>query len=283
MPVTSRLVAAAALLLAAGGANAQSEPTAAAPKLYTFQLPQLPEGGGQMGLVRAIQLRVKYPMRALRYGLQGQGQVSFVVTPEGKVTHIKIKRSINEDLDGAIVAAVQQLPLLQPATQRGKPVACILTAPVTFALDSKLPLARGKKPVPAADSLQLVAAVEQLPLYHDQLGYQSLAADLAAEYLKLGGEAGCFIPKTNLGVLLTIGPGGTIYHVKQLKPNPQEYEELRAEFGDAVPTDEEPDLPAACEALLAQAARQLPRLSPAYANGRRVAIELQLTLLAPAP
>lgn len=277
-----RLATAGALVLAAlGGVHAQSAPIEAASKDTPFQLPQLAEGGGQQALVRAIQLHVKYPMRSLRYGLQGEGEVSFVVTPTGQVTHIKIKRSINEDLDGAIVAAVQQLPLLQPATQFGKPVACILTAPVTFAIDSQLPLARRKKPVPAADSLQLVSVVEQLPLYHGQLGYQALAADLAAEYLKLRGETGCFIPKTNLGVLLTVGPGGTIYHVEQRKHDPQEGEDLRAEFGEAVPISEEPELPAACEALLQEAAQHLPRLSPAYANGQRVAMRLQLTLLAP--
>lgn len=276
-----RLATVGALVLAAlSGAYAQPPPAETPSKAYSYQLPQLPEGGGQQALVRAIQLRVKYPMRSLRYGLQGQGQVSFVVTPTGQVTHIKIKRSINEDLDGAIVAAVQLLPLLQPATQFGKPVACILTAPVTFAIDSQLPLARRKKPVPAADSLQLVTVAEQLPLYHGQLGYQALAVDLAAEYLKLRGETGCFIPKTNLGVLLTIGPGGSIYHVEQLKYDPKEGEDLRAEFGEAVPVGEEPELPAACEALLQEAARHLPRLSPAYANGQRVAIRLQLTLLA---
>ncbi|GAA4044611.1 hypothetical protein GCM10022409_33340 [Hymenobacter glaciei] len=277
-----RLATAGALVLAAlGGAQAQSTAPEGPTTAYSFKLPELPEGGGQHALVRAIQLRVKYPMRSLRYGLQGEGEVSFVVTPTGQVTHIKIKRSINEDLDGAIVAAVRKLPLLQPATQFGKPVACILTAPVTFALDSQLPLARRKKPVPAADSLQLVRVVEQLPLYHGRLGYQALAADLETEYLKLRGETGCFIPKTNLGVLLTIGPGGTIYHVEKMKRDPQEGEDLRAEFGEAVQVGEEPELPAACEALLQEAARHLPRLSPAYANGQRVAMQVQLTLLAP--
>lgn len=274
---TASLLALASL----GGACAQSAPTGATPPAYTFKLPQLPEGGGQQALVRAIQLRVQYPRYSLRYGLQGQCLVSFVVAPNGQIKHIKIKRSINADLNEAVVEAVRQLPRLQPATEFGKPVACILSAPVTFTLDSKLPLAMSKEPVPAADSLQLATVVEQMPLYQDRLGYQTLAADLAAEYLKLRGETGCFIPKTNLGVLLTIGPGGTIYHVERVKYDPQDYQALRDEFGQAVQVGEEPELPAACEALLQEAARHLPRLAPAYANGQRVAMQLQLTLLAP--
>jgi TonB family protein len=268
-----------ALLTASFHSQAQSSASSASTPGPTFRIPQLTEGGGQAGLVRAIQLGVKYPQRALRYGIQGQSEVSFVVAPDGRVRRIKITRSLEADTDSAVVQAVRKLPLLQPAMQFGKPVACIMTAPITFRFDDALPKAYIKKQMPAADSLQIYSAVEHMPFYQGQMSYRKLSADLVAEYLRLRGETSCSIPKTNLGVLVTIGPGGTIYDLQPLKRDQQQYEELRAEYGDAVPVQEEEEFSPACFALLSEAARHLPRVSPAYANGKRVAMRLQLTLL----
>lgn len=246
-----------------------------------YKMPQLKEGGGQAGLVRAIQLNVVYPQRALRYGIQGQSQVSFVVAPDGQVRHVKITRSLEAETDSAVVRAVRLLPRLEPATQFGKPVACILSAPITFMLTGSLPKSYKKKLIPAADSLQLYSAVEQMPLYQGNLSYHKLAADLVAEYLRLRGETGCFIPNTNLGVMVTVGPGGRIYDLQPVKHDKQQQDDLRAEYGDAVAIQEEEELGAACFALLAQAAQHLPRVAPAFADGKRVAMRLQLTLLKP--
>lgn len=62
--------------------------------------------------------------------------MSFVVAPNGQVRRIKITRGIEPEMDTAVVSAVQQLPQLVPVVQFGKPVACILTAPVTFTIDN---------------------------------------------------------------------------------------------------------------------------------------------------
>ncbi|GAB2854142.1 hypothetical protein GCM10027044_12290 [Hymenobacter ruber] len=228
-------------------------------------------------MVRAIQKRVVYPRSALRDILQGQCQVSFAVSPTGQVGQIRITRSLEPEMDAAVIAAVRQLPQLEPATQFGKPVACLMTAPITFLIDYPLKV---KKPLPAADSLQLFSAVRQMPLYRGKLGFVQMADDLVAEYLRLQANTGCFVPRTNLGILVTVGPGGTLYDLQVSKPNQQAQDDLRAEYGDAVVQQEEEELPAACTALLAQAAQHLPRLAPAYANGQRVATRLQLTLLA---
>lgn len=247
----------------------------------TYQMPHLKEGGGQAGLVRAIQLHVVYPQRALRYGIQGQSDVSFVVAPDGQVRHIKITRSLEADTDSAVVRAVRLLPRLEPATQFGKPIACIMSAPITFMLTGSLPKAYKKTPIPAADSLQLYSAVEQMPLYQGSMGYHKLAADLVAEYSHLRGETGCFIPNTNLSVMVTVGPGGRIYDLQPVKQDQQQQQDLRAEYGEAVGIQEEEELAPACFILLGQAAQHLPRVAPALADGKRVAMRLQITLLAP--
>ena len=71
-----------------------------------------------------------------------------------------------------------------------------------------------------------------------------------------------------------------MYDLQLTKLSQKAQDDLRAAYGDAVVQQEEEDLPAACTALLAQAARNLPRLVPAYADGQRVTTRLQLTLLA---
>ena len=267
------------LVIAGGraGVYAQTIPLANSAGTISFKMPQLAEGGGQAGLVRAIQKRVVYPRHALRNILQGQCQVTFAVSPTGQVGQIRITRSLEPEMDAAVVAAVRLLPQLVPATQFGKPVACLMTAPITFLIDYPLKV---KQPLPAADSLQLFSAVRQMPLYQGKLGFAQMAADLVAEYLRLRAETGCFVPHTNMGILVTVGPGGTLYDLQLAKPNQQAQDDFEAEYGDAAVQQEEEELPAACTALLAQAAQHLPRLAPAYADGQRVATRLQLTLLA---
>ena len=287
MPISLPRYASLAFLLGAGAsltsthiqAQASRRATATAPVAAVLHLPQLPEGGGEMALVRAIQQRVVYPRSALRRGLQGQCQVSFAVAPDGQIRRIRILRSLTPDLDTAVIAAVRQLPHLTPATQQGKPVACLMTAPVTFRLAGAPRY--GRRPLPVVDSTRLYTAVEELPLYQGQPGYGKLSADLEAEYLRLGGAAGCFVSRRNLGVLLTVSPTGYLRNVRIAKPDKQECEALATEYGDAVAQQEEDELPAACETLLGQAAQALSRLTPASADGRSVAIELQLTLLTP--
>lgn len=241
----------------------------------------MPEGGGQMGLVRAIQQRVRYPASALRRNIQGQCLVRFVVAPNGQVCRVKIVRSIYADIDSVVVQAVRQLPQLEPATQFGRPVACAMTAPLTFSISNPLKIIKN---APADDSSRVYAGVTQMPFYRGQVGFSQVAADWATEYLRLRGETGCFVPRTNMGVLVTIGPSGSLYNVQLSKGgDEEEYEAMVAEYGDAVAKREEPTLPAACLALLAEAAQHLPHLVPAYADGKRVAMRVQLTLIAPKP
>jgi TonB family protein len=262
------------------GAQAQANSQVADMSNPSLKLPQLPEGGGQFALVRAIQQRVTYPRYALRNMIQGQCQVSFAVAPDGQVRRVRILRSLQADIDTAVVQAVRQLPRLIPATQDGKVVACLMTAPVTFTIDN-VPL-NTKKMMQPADSTQLYTALRQMPYYLGHPGYSRLAADLVTEYSRLRNGLDCAIPRLNLGVLVTIGPNGNLYDFQLIKSNEQDYNALRMEYGDAVAHGEEAEMSAACLTLLAQAAQHLPRLSPAYADGKRVATRLQLTLQAPA-
>jgi TonB family protein len=248
----------------------------------SFRLPQLVEGGGDAAIVRAIQLGVKYPRQALRDEAQGQSLVSFAVAPSGQVCLVKMEYGIRPDLDTAVVQAVRQLPRLQPAMQHGRPVACLMRAPVSFLIDnpSRLP----RKPLPAADSTQLYPAVMRMPIYQGKLGYNKLAADLAAEYLRLGQASGCSLPKFGAQVLLTVGPSGALYNLQIVRADENQKAALAINFGEQIAKNEsvdemlEDEFPTACLPQLAEAVRHIPHLTPAYIAGQPVATRLLLTL-----
>ncbi len=267
-----------ALLLAVGqpiGAHAQEAPAATTTGAISLKPPQLVGGGGDMGIVRAIQQRVSYPPSALRRGIQGQCLVRFVVAPDGAVRGVKVMRGVEAAIDSAVVQAVRKLPRLEPATQFGKPVACAETAPALFTISNPR---RPKKMAPAADSTQLYSAVTTMPFYRGQSGFGRIAQDLAAEYLRLKTEQDCALPNFGTGVLVTIGPSGGLYDV-QLPPNDEQgYDAMVAAYGDAVAQREGSEFSAACVAILERAAHNLPRLVPAQLDGKRVAMRVQLTL-----
>lgn len=271
------------VLLLAGrltDAHAQEVPAASGAGKISLKTPQLVEGGGDKGLIRAIQQRVKYPPSALRRGIQGQCLVRFVVAPDGEVRGVKIMRSLDAVMDSAVVQAVRKLPRLEPATQFGRAVACPETAPVVFTISNPR---RPKKAAPAADSAQFYSAVTSMPFYQGQSGFEGIARDLVAEYLRLKTEKDCALPSLGMGVLLTIGPSGSLYDVQPASNDEEGYDALVAAYGDAVMQREEPEFSEACMALLERAAHNLPRLVPAQVDGKRVAMRVELKLAGTRP
>lgn len=272
----------ALVLVGAERVNAQTNPATIGPPATSFRLPQLAEGGGNAAIVRAIQLGVRYPKQALRDAAQGQCLVTFAVAPSGQVCQITMKYGVRADLDTAVAQAVRQLPRLQPAMQHGRPVACLMSAPVTFFIDNAPRLPR--QPLPSIDSANVYTSVTRMPLYKGQPGFRQLSADLMAEYLRLSKGTGCFVPRQGMAVVLTVGPSGALYNVQVMKDNKAQMEALEAQFGDQIarlePGDEE-ELPEACAAQLAEAARHLARLTPAYVDGRPVAMRLLLSIFIP--
>lgn len=242
----------------------------------------MPEGGGDWAIVRAIQLRVRYPKSALRDCAQGQSVVSFAVAPSGQVCQVKLERPLRPDLDSAVVQAVRLLPPLQPAQQHGHPVACLLRAPITFYIDNPVQLPR--RPLPALDSSQVYSAVMRMPLYQGRFANTQLAADWVAEYLRVTNSEGCAIPRGGAGIVVTVSPSGLLSNVQLLPADPAQSAALKARFGDQVARLEDPedkDLDEACLPQLAEAARRLPRLTPAYLDGHPVAARLFLSLFNP--
>jgi|GEM_PF-2004884 len=275
-----------ALLLGGGlGAAAQVAPGAPASSIKLPQVVGAGSGEGTAAIVRAIQLGVKYPRPALRDGTQGQSMVTFAVAPTGQVCLLQMKYGIRADLDSAVVQAVRRLPRLQPATQHGQPVACLMSAPVTFLLTNPERLPR--QPLPALDSTQVYSAVTRLPTYRGQPGFKQLSADLTASYLQLTQGTACGVPRYGRTIVATVGPSGTLYDVQLAPPDKDLVTSLENKFGDQVIKEDEVDggndVPEACVAKIAEAARRLPRLTPAYVGGRPVAMRVLLALSMPQP
>ncbi|WP_216690447.1 energy transducer TonB [Hymenobacter siberiensis] len=90
------------------------------------QMPVLPGRNGPDGLQAALQELIEYPERAS----SGEGQVSFVVEPDGRVTRPVMLKPINSALDEAVLAAALRLPRFEPGRHNGQPVAVRLAVPV---------------------------------------------------------------------------------------------------------------------------------------------------------
>ncbi len=89
---------------------------------------------GQKELLKYVAESIRFPATAAEYGIQGLVYVSFVVSPSGKVTNVKLIRGIQKDLDAEAIRVVKNLPDFAPGKQRGKPVRVEFTLPIRFVL-----------------------------------------------------------------------------------------------------------------------------------------------------
>jgi len=100
-------------------------------------VPELSSGGGILGIVKAIQQRIKYPPKALQDDTEGRVFVRFAVAANGKVNQVDILKGLRPDCDSAVVRAVWQLPRFKPICPDWMPA--YFTIPVTFTIKRDLP------------------------------------------------------------------------------------------------------------------------------------------------
>ena len=95
-------------------------------------MPQFP--GGREVLMKYLAANIKYPASAVKAKKQGRVIVTFIVQKDGSITHAKIARSIDPELDAEALRVVKGMPKWTPGTQLGKPVSVKYTLPVKFSL-----------------------------------------------------------------------------------------------------------------------------------------------------
>jgi TonB family protein len=104
-------------------------------KVYAFadEMPQYP--GGNEALKKHIKDNVKYPQTAKEQAVSGTVYISYVVSAAGKVTNVKVWKSVSKDLDNEAVRVVSSLKDFTPGKQDGKQVSVQMTIPVKFSLE----------------------------------------------------------------------------------------------------------------------------------------------------
>ena len=95
-------------------------------------MPQFP--GGREVLLKYLAANIKYPASAVKAKKQGRVIVTFIVQKDGSITHAKIVRSIDSELDAEALRVVKGMPKWTPGTQLGKPVSVKYVLPVKFSL-----------------------------------------------------------------------------------------------------------------------------------------------------
>lgn len=96
-------------------------------------MPQFP--GGQIAMLKYIMENIKYPKQIMEEGIQGRVTVSFIVEKDGRVSNVRLLRSVQPSLDKEAIRVVKSMPKWTPGKQNGKPVRVRFNLPVMFKLN----------------------------------------------------------------------------------------------------------------------------------------------------
>lgn len=88
--------------------------------------------GGESALKKYIQTNVKYPVNALRMGIEGTVKIAFTVRHTGEVVDVRIERGIGSDCDVEAFRAVQAMPKWEPAVYENYKVSATASVMISF-------------------------------------------------------------------------------------------------------------------------------------------------------
>lgn len=92
--------------------------------------------GGKDKMMEFIKANLKYPEFEKNNAIEGTVYVSFVVDQQGKISDIKIARSISKGLDDEVIRIIKLMPNWVPGTKDGKAVKVRYTLPIAFKLNN---------------------------------------------------------------------------------------------------------------------------------------------------
>jgi TonB family protein len=119
------------------GNKATAQPLNDSNHVFTVvdKMPEYP--GGQPAMMAFIQKNLEYPEYARNNNLQGIVYATFIIDKKGKITDIKILRSMTPPCiacDSEVIRVIKKMPKWKPGMQQEKPVKVKFTLPVKFAL-----------------------------------------------------------------------------------------------------------------------------------------------------
>lgn len=88
--------------------------------------------GGDYKFTEFINRNRTYPVEAYRKGIQGRVTCSFVVNPDGSVSHIQVIRSVAPLLNEEAVRVLKLMPSWRPGKINGQPVPVRVIRSVPF-------------------------------------------------------------------------------------------------------------------------------------------------------
>lgn len=106
------------------------------PKIYDFVDETAEFPGGMIELKKYLAEHIKYPQTAVEMGLEGKCYLTFVVSENGYISNVKVKRGVTDckECDEEAVRVVKSMPKWKPGKVNGKDVNSTFSLPVTFKL-----------------------------------------------------------------------------------------------------------------------------------------------------
>jgi len=104
--------------------------------ICTFPASPMPDyNGGTEAMTRFISKNLRYPNEARRKGIEGSVYISFVISVTGKVTEIKVIRSLSDECDQEAIRVVSLMPDWKPAMENNRmPVPVQMLLPIKFVI-----------------------------------------------------------------------------------------------------------------------------------------------------
>ena len=93
-------------------------------------MPEFP--GGEEALLNYIRKNLRYPDYENEVGIQGKAVVGFVIDENGKVTDVKILKSVSSGIDRESTRVIKSLPDFKPGSQSGRKVKVRFVVPLDF-------------------------------------------------------------------------------------------------------------------------------------------------------
>ncbi len=90
--------------------------------------------GGLKEMMKFLQRKINYPLRAIRMETEGTVFVAFVVDKDGKVTDVNVVRGISPECDKEAARVISLMKSWTPGMQNHRAVSVRMTLPIKFQL-----------------------------------------------------------------------------------------------------------------------------------------------------
>ncbi len=103
--------------------------------LKPYMVEKMPKfNGGEVAMFDWIKNNIVYPKEAIKMGIMGKVQVSFVVNKDGSISDVAVVRPVDYLLDKEAIRLISSMPSWEPGTQNGKAVRVMQVLPIKFVL-----------------------------------------------------------------------------------------------------------------------------------------------------